>query len=188
MEKETDTTSEKTERRKMRRSKNKDDPKPYNWSDVLIRFAQISGTFAGFCITFIVLAIGGKVSNVEMFSLGANYGQISVSLFGISAALFIFSSQRFLRAQEYNLWSLSSEYQKSIKKHRGPFTADQWEELLLKSEDKCWQCEEEGRHTYNGAVLIMIGGLFFAIASYDLVVAFIVAIAGYSLEALQIIR
>ena len=42
--------------------KNKDIKKvePYNWVAVSIRYAQISATFAGFCITFIVLILGGK--------------------------------------------------------------------------------------------------------------------------------
>ena len=188
MEKKAVKTFQKTGRRKVKRKEDKDRIEPYNWPDVLIRFAHISGTFAGFCITFIVLVLGGRLADIGLYSNGVTYGQISVLLFGISAALFIFSSQRFLRAQEHNLWSLSTKYEKVIRKNHGPFTADQWEELLLKSDCKSRQYNEEGCFAYNGAILIMIGGLFWAIASYNLVVALIVAIAGYALEALQVIR
>jgi hypothetical protein len=167
---------------------NKEEIEPYNWIDVLIRFAQISGTFAGFCITFIVLAIGGKLADTDIFSVGVTYGQISIMLFGTSAALFIFSSQRFLRAQEHNLWKLPTEYTKLIKKKHGPFTDDQWEELLLKSDEKCRLYEKEGRHTYNVATLVMITGLFCAIASYNMIIAVLVFVVCLALEAYQIFR
>jgi hypothetical protein len=170
------------------KKRDKDELEPYNWIDVLIRFAQISATFAGFCITFIVLVLGGRLADIEIFPNGVTYGQISVLLFGMSAALFIFSSQRFLQAQEHNLWSLSTKYQKAIRKDHGPFSTDQWEELLRKSDGKSRQYNEEGSLAYNVAILVMIGGLFCAIASYNLVVALVVAIAGYALEVLQVIR
>lgn len=75
----------------------------------------------------------------------------------------------------------------SEKKH-GPFTDDQWEELLQESDEKCRQYEKEGRNAYNIAILTMIAGLFLAIASYNLTVAFLVAIIGYALEALQFVK
>ena len=171
----------------MKKEKNRDTLEPYNWIDVLIRFAQISGTFAGFCITFIVLTIGGKVADVQIWSIGVTYGQISVFLFGTSAALFIFASQRFLRAQEHNLWRLPVEYKEAIMKD-GSFTDSQWEELLLSSDKKCREYEKEGRWTYDGASLVMILGLFFAIASYNSGVALFVLIIGVVLEALQIFK
>lgn len=172
----------------MKRKENKDEIESYNWIDVLIRFAQISGTFAGFCITFIVLVIGGKLADTDICSIGVTYGQISVMLFGTSAALFIFSSQRFLRAQEHNLWKLPTEYKKLIKKKHGPFTGDQWEELLLKSDEKCRLYEKEGRYAYNGAMLVMITGLFWAIVSYNMIIAILVFVIGVALEALQKFR
>lgn len=181
-------TFQKTGRRRVKKERNKDELERYNWIDVLIRFAQISATFAGFCITFIVLVLGGKLADIEIGSIGVTYGQISVLLFGTSAALFIFSSQRFLQAQEHNLWRLPPEYANAIKKDRGPFTNNQWEKLLLKSDERCRLYEEEGRHAYNGAMIVMLSGLFSAIASYHMTIAILVFIIGITLEALQMLR
>lgn len=172
----------------MKKKKHQSEPEPYNWIDALIRFAQISGTLAGFCITFVVLEIGGKLADIEIYPNGVTYGQISVSLFGTSAALFIFSSQRFLRAHEHNLWKLPTDYKEAINRKHGPFTDDQWKELLVKSDGKCRQCEKEGRYAYNGAMLVMITGLFWAIASYNMAVAVLVVVISFALEALQIFR
>jgi hypothetical protein len=160
----------------------------YNWLDVLIRHAQIAATFAGFCITFIVLVIGGKLTDIDIYSIGATFGQFSVMLFGTSAALFIFSSQRFLQAQEHNLWELPNEYKRLIHKKHGPFTDDQWEELLLKGEKKCRQYEKEGRYAYNVAVIVMTIGLFWAVAPYHMTIAVLVTVLGLTLEAFQILR
>jgi hypothetical protein len=166
----------------------KDELEPYNWINVLIRFAQISATFAGFCITFIVLVLGGRLADIGIYSNGVTYGQMSVLLFGTSAALFIFSSQRFLRAEEHNLWTLPSEYKKIIKKKHGPFTNQRWEDLLLKSDERCRQCNKEGGYAYNGALLVMIFGLFFAVAPYNMTIGVFVLVIGVALEAFQIIR
>ena len=135
-----------------------------------------------------VLILGGRLADTVIYPNGVTYGQISVLLFGTSAALFVFSSQRFLRAQEHNLWNLSTKYEKAIKKVHGPFSTDQWQELLRKSDNRSRQYNGEGTHAYNLAILIMISGLLFAITPYNLVVALTVAILGYTLEALQVIR
>jgi hypothetical protein len=82
----------------------------------------------------------------------------------------------------------SSRNPRAIKKDHGPFSDDQWEKLLRQGDSKSRQCNEEGSIAYNVAIIVMIGGLFCAIAAYDLVVASVVAFAGYSLEVLQMIR
>jgi hypothetical protein len=188
MEETTVQTFQKTGRRRVNKKRDKDELEPYNWIDVLIRFAQISATFAGFCITFIVLVLGAKLADIGIYPNGVTYGQISVLLFGISASLFIFSSQRFLHAQEYNLWKLPTDYKKSIEKDRGPLTNDQWEDLLLKSEGRCRLYEKEGRYAYDGASFMMIFGLFWAVASYKLTIAILLFVMGVASEALQILR
>lgn len=172
----------------MNRKKDKDELEPYNWIDTLIRFAQISGTFAGFCITFIVLIIGGNIPKVGICSTGITYGQLSVLLFGICGSLFIFASQRFLRAQEHNLWKLPAVYKNVIRKIHGPSTKDEWENMLVKSDEKCRRYQREGRWAYNGAILLMITGLFFAISLYNTTIAVSAFIIGLLLEVWQILN
>lgn len=164
------------------------EPRAHNWFEVLIRFAQIAGTFAGFCITFMVLVIGGKLADNGIFPIGITNGQLSVILFGISAVLFIFSSQRFLEAQEHNLWNLPPEYKALFRKKHGGLTDDQWEDLLQNNDGKCRQYEKEGGRAYNCALLAMITGIFFIVGSYNWAIAILVSGMGYALEAYQILR
>jgi hypothetical protein len=84
------------------------------------------GTVFAFSEPTYLIILARALADTDVYSIGVTYGQISVMFFGTSAALLIFSSQRFLRAQEHNLWKLPTEYRKLIKKKHGPFTDDQW--------------------------------------------------------------
>lgn len=159
----------------------------YNWIDTLVHFASISGILAGFSVTFIALILGGQVADVDICTTGITFGQISVLLFGISTGLFICSSQRFIHAQEFNLWDLPSEYVRFLKEKLKE-QEKEWDSYLLESDAKCRRYEKEGRITYNLAIVVMLGGLFLAIAPYNVVIALFVTGLGYLLEMYQYLK
>ena len=74
------------------------------------------------------------------------------------------------------MWSLSDDYRNVIKEQEGLYTAQEWKELLLKSDESSRVYEKEGSFAYNTAIIIMIFGLFLAIAPYQFIVAIVVAI------------
>lgn len=159
----------------------------YNWIDALVHYASISGILAGFCVTFIALILGGQIADVNIRTTEVTFGQISVLLFGVSTALFICSSQRFIHAQEFNVWDLPSDYVKFLKAElKGQ--EKEWDNYLLESDIRCRQYEREGRITYNLAIVFMLGGLFLAIVPYNFFIASLVAILGYLLELWQFLK
>jgi hypothetical protein len=139
-------------------------------------------------LTFIVLILGGRLADIAFLQNIVTYGQTEVLLFGISSALFIFSSQRFLTLQEHDLWSLSDYYRDFIKEQEGLFTTREWNDLLKRSDEGSRTYEKEGRCAYNTAILIVIIGLFFAIASYQFFVAIVVTLVSIILEIYQILK
>lgn len=157
----------------------------HNWGGVLTDFAAVSGILAGFSVTFIALIMGGKVADVELCTSGVTFGQISVLLFGISSMFFIFSSQRFLHAHEFNVWDLPDEYIRLNLNNMKTARPKEWDDLLIKSDAFCRKYEKEGRYSYDLSIFLMIGGLFFMIVPYSMVVAILVVVFGIILEASQ---
>lgn len=157
----------------------------HNWGEVLTDFAAISGILAGFSVTFIALIMGGKVADVELCTSGVTFGQISVLLFGTSSMLFIFASQRFLQAHEFNAWDLPDEYIRLCLDNMKTARPNEWDKFLLKSDVSCRKYEREGGHSYDLAIFLMIGGLFFMIVPYSLVVAIPVVVLGIIFEVYQ---
>lgn len=158
---------------------------PYNWVAASIRYAQIAATFAGFSITFIVLILGGNLNDFNI-SPSLSLNQIAILLFGISSGFFIFSSQRFLLTQQYDLWMLSEDYKNSIKEKEEIKTALQWKDFLIKNDNYCRKYEKQGRYAYNTAIIIMIFGLFAVIWSYNFIIAAFILGISLLLEIYQI--
>lgn len=157
----------------------------HNWGDVLTDFAAISGILAGFSVTFIALIMGGQVADVEICTSGVTFGQISVLLFGTSSMLLIFASQRFLHAHEFNAWDLPDEYIRLCLGDMKTARPKEWDALLLKGDASSRKYEREGRYSYDLAIFLMIGGLFFMIIPYSMVIAILVFVLGIILEVIQ---
>jgi len=63
-----------------------------------------------------------------------------------------------------------------------------WNDFLYESDIQSRKYEKEGRIFYNLAMLVMIGGLFFAITPYNVGIALFVLTIGYLLEIWQALR
>jgi hypothetical protein len=158
-----------------------------NWIASLVHFASISGALAGFCITFIALVLGGQVGDVDICTTGVTFGRISVLLFGTSAVFFIAAAQIFLHARETHTWDLPVDYKRFVKSKLEE-KGKKWDNFLYEKDIQSKKYEKEGRIFYNLAILIMIGGLGFAIAPYSLGIALFVGAIGYLMEAWQVLR
>ena len=152
-----------------------------NWINTLVHYASVSGVLAGFCVTFIALILGGSIADVDICTTGTTFGQLSVLLFGISAALFVGACQRFLHAQDLNVWDLPKDYRKFIEEELEKKNV-KWDSYLLDNDAKSRHYEKEGRLFYNLAILFMLSGLLLAVVPYNKAVAVIIAVIGYSLE------
>jgi len=154
----------------------------FNWRNTLSDFASIAGILAGFCVAFIGIILNWSVANTSIYNTSLTWGDIAVSLVGISAALFIAASQLFLRAKDSNMWNLSEKHERYLKKE--VFGAE-WEKIKEENLNNCKRCEMWGRRFYNPAIIVMFLGLGFLIAPYNYAIAIIVAGSGISLELWQ---
>lgn len=158
-----------------------------NWRNTLTHHAAIAGVLAGFCITFIALTLGGQVADIEICTSEITFGQISVLLFGISSGLFICAAELFLHAKEFDVFDIPQRYRDLWIKDcelRGQDLAEFEDEQTA----ECRRDEALGRKCYNFAIFVLLGGLFFAIAPYNIVIAVIVAGLGTLLELWQYLR
>ena len=160
----------------------------YNWRQTLAHFAAISGALAGFCVTFIALILGGPVADIEICTTGVTFGQTAVLLFGIATALFICSAELFLLSKSFDTFDLSNQYQQFLKENIVGKTKEEWERFEDEQKERCRHNEKLARNCYNFAVFIIFGGLFLAIAPYNIIIAVIVAGLGILLEAWQMLR
>lgn len=156
----------------------------YNWREALSDFASISGTLAGFSITFIGIVLGWSLADTKIYG-EITFGYVTVLLIGISMALFIAASQLFLTAKGYNIWALSARYEEDLQKRFEKEQKD-WDSIKTNSLDKCVKYEKYGRICYNLSLFIMFTGLGFVIWPYNFVVAIIIIGLCYALEFLQI--
>jgi len=157
----------------------------YNWRNVLTNFAAMSGIFAGFCITFIVLILGTPApGNGSFTELAAACGQLAVLALGISAALFISAAEFFLRAKEFDKYDIPAGY-RAIQAFQYSPTDEAWRKFEEESDDKCREYNAKGTSLYNAAVIMIWIGVLFAIFPYNLWVAFVVAGLGIILEIWQ---
>lgn len=159
----------------------------YNWRNTLTHFAAISGVLAGFCVTFIALILSGPIADIEICTSGVTFGQISVLLFGISTGLFICAAELFLYAKEFDIFGVPKPYRELLKEDCELKKKD-WAEFEDEQTEQCRHNERLGRRCYNSAIFIIFGGLFFAIAPYNLLIAIVVSGLGILLESWQILR
>lgn len=159
----------------------------YNWRNTLSDFASISGVLAGFCVTFIALILGGPIADTRICTSGVTFGQVAILLFGISTALFICATELFLHAKEFDAFSIPEVYRKLLKEDCQLKKKD-WAEFEDEQTKHCRHNERWGRICYNSAIFTIFGGLFFAIAPYNLPIAGFVSGLGILLEVWQIVK
>jgi dolichol kinase len=159
----------------------------YNWRGTLTDFASIAGVLAGFCVTFIALILGGPVADIKICTSDVTFGQVAVLLFGISTGLFVCAAELFLLAKEHDVFGIPYSYRKLLKEDCEQKKKD-WSVFEDEQTKQCRHNERLGRRCYNAAIFILFGGLFFAIAPYNLLIAVVVSGFGITLETWQIIR
>lgn len=157
----------------------------YNWRETLTEFASISGVLAGFCVAFIALILSGPIADIGIGATGVTFGQIAVLLFGISTGLFIGATEFFLHAKEFDVFSIPEPYRQRLKEHC-ELEKEDWTEFEDEETKLCRKNEQTGRRFYNVAIFIIFGGLLFAIAPYNLLIAILVSGFGILLESWQI--
>ena len=155
----------------------------YNWRNTLSDFASIAGIFSGFCVALIGIVLGWSVADTPIFGV-VTWGNVSVLLIGISAALFITASQLFLTAKDSNVWDLPKEYNQSLRKNFKSQGED-WEKIRERNLKYCSRFEHYGRKFYNFALFFTFLGLWFIIGPYNLLIATIVSGLGIGLEIWQ---
>ena len=149
----------------------------YGWRFTLSDFASLSGVFAGFSIAFIILLVGLERACVLVADLG-------IVLMGIAAALFVAASQFFLQAKNCDLRTLPKEYVDFLSKELSEEKIT-FEAAALLNDNKILYYEKRGRYCYNLGVWLMLVGFGLVVASYNMLVGFIVLCVAVPLEIYQ---
>jgi dolichol kinase len=110
---------------------------------------------------------------------------MAVLFFGIATGLFISASEFFLHSKNFDVFDLSKEYRNWLE---SGLKGTNWEEVWKESTKMMRAYDSNGRWCYNLAIFIMFIGLFFAIAPYNIVIAFMVSIFGIVLELWQFVK
>ncbi len=155
----------------------------WNWRSTLGDFATISGVLAGFSVTFIALLLAKPVSDVGVLGSSITFGQLSVLLFGVSTALFIAAAEYFLEAKEFDIYSVPDRYLHLFEEEDAD--KEKWKKRQDLQTTSLRRREKRGRVFYDIAIFAVFIGLWFAIAPYSIVIAFIVAGVGIGLEISQ---
>lgn len=153
----------------------------YNWRNTLSDFASVSGVLSGFCIAFIGLILGWSIADIKIYQQ-ITFGNVAVLFFGIATSLFITASEFFLHSKNLDVFDLTEDYRNWL---RSGFPNKNWDEVWKESTREMRVNEAYGRWCYNLAIFIMFIGLFFAIAPYNLVIAFVISIFGILLQLWQ---
>jgi len=156
----------------------------YNWRNTLTDFASVSGVLAGFCVAFIGLILGWSIADIKIYQQ-LTFGNVAVLFFGIATSLFITASEYFLHSKNFDIFDIKEEHRKWLE---SGFPDKNWNDIWKESTKMMRVNESYGRWCYNFAIFIMFIGLFFAIAPYNLVIAFVVSIVGIMLELWQFKR
>ena len=153
----------------------------YNWRNTLKDFASVSGVLAGFCVAFIGMILGWSIADIEIYQQ-ITFGNVAVLFFGIATGLFVSASEFFLHAKNFDVFDLTEEYRNWVQ---SGFSEKNWDEIWKDSTKMMRVNESYGRHCYNSAIFMLFIGLFFAIAPYNIFIAFVVSIFGILLELWQ---
>ena len=161
--------------------------KNYNWINTLEDFASLCGVFAGFSFAFLVLLVESSQKTPEFFAslIGINISaqDVATFLFSISAVIFIFAAEYFLRAKEFMLYSLPSSFLEILEE-----TIDIVEDYLEKSYEKSRENEIKGRYLYNLAILVWFAGIIFLLEPYNVIVGLIIGVPSFLFQLYQVIK
>lgn len=152
----------------------------YNWRSTLSDFAAISGVLAGFCFALIVFVLGWSVADAKLVYT-ATYGNVGVMLTGISASLFVASSELLLSAKHFDVWSLPAAFERNLQDSLRDWTAKKEED-----DKRCKLYERRGRICYNIGTFLLFAAIFFIICPYNIAIAAISTGLGLSFEVYQI--
>jgi hypothetical protein len=106
-----------------------------------------------------------------------------VLLFGVSTALFIAAAEYFLEAKEFDIYSIPDRYLHLFEEEDAD--KEKWKKRQDLQTTSLRRREKRGRVFYDIAIFAVFIGLWFAIAPYSIVIAFIVAGVGIVLEMSQ---
>jgi len=144
------------------------------------------GGLAGFAFALIGLLLLGQYGNESIGFGSLTFGQIAISLDGISAALFIGAAEFFFHAIEFDVYSLppSPSYPESVTK------------ILKNPESEYIKKQNELLHfnytiasiLYNIAIMALFSGLLFAMWPFNPWIAAIITGFGILVEGLQVVR
>ena len=109
---------------------------------------------------------------------------MAVLFFGISTSLFIATSQLFLKAKEFDVFSIPQRYIELLKEDC-ELNKMNWDDFEDEQTKHCRIKEQLGRKFYNSAIFMMFGGLFFSVLPYNFLIAFVVSGLGIALELWQ---
>jgi hypothetical protein len=158
----------------------------HNWRSALGDYAAISGVLAGFSFALIVFILGSSLGNSALL-WGVTWGQAAVLLTGFSSALFIGAAEFFLRAKEYDVWSLPTLLNDQLARGFKSEGKD-WNAICNESDDKCELYESRGRNCYNIAIFTIFIAIGFVVAPYNLIIALGISVVGIIVELTQTLR
>jgi hypothetical protein len=153
----------------------------YNWRNTLSDFATTAGVLAGFAITLMTLVLTTDAAARPLY-LGLRWGDVAVCLSGLSSVAFVGTSEFLLKAKEFNLYDVPEAYLKELEGLKD------WEKIQADSVDKSRAHRLYAQRSYNVAIILLFGSLFFVIGPYDLIVAAIVGGVGVGFELFQVFR
>lgn len=154
----------------------------FNWKGVLVPYASTSNLLAGFCITFIALLIGRSIADYQIFKSGLTFAHVSILFFGISAGLFLFASQIFVRAKQFDVYDVPERYYEKLKR-----VINNPDEIAQFVETQTYYLKKNlriGRFFYNLSIFLIFIGLFFALCPYNFIIAVIISSVGIGFEVL----
>jgi hypothetical protein len=155
----------------------------YNWQSTLGDSAAISGILAGFSFAFIVFVLPSSAANTRLVC-DITWGNISVLLNGIAGVLFVISSELFVSAKQFDIWSIPDMYKQHLEdglKKDGK----EWKDVREETWQNCRLYEGRGRKVYNVAIFVLFLATGFIIGPYNIVIAVLVSGLGIGLELYQ---
>jgi len=131
--------------------------------------------------------LGGRVADSYIGVTTIKFGQVAVLFFGVSTSLFISASQLFLKAKEFDVFSIPQRYIELLKDDC-EINNKNWDDFEDGQTQHCRVKEQLARKFYNSAIFMMFGGLFFSILPYNFLIAFLVSGLGIALEVWQMLK
>ena len=112
---------------------------------------------------------------------------MGVLLNGIAGSLFIASSELFISAKQFDVWSISDSLEKYLDENFKKKGQD-WAQIKKEMWPKCGVYERRGRLIYDSALIVLFLALGFIIGPYNLPIAVVTSSLGIGLELYQTLR